>query len=162
MKPLSWSGINKPFFWKLIVAFAVIGSTSLAARSGVAPFLKESNAAMSKMMVAMDIVPTGDVDKDFVAMMTPHHQGAIAMAKSLLRYGKNEQLKRLAQEIIITQQQEIAVMQLALDAHLTHAIDSPSQPSAVPTVHENDASPHDAMRMSPPIMTRKRGSSHEK
>ncbi len=65
-------------------------------------------------MSDMDIKPTGDVDRDFAAMMIPHHQGAIDMAKALLRYGHNEQLRRIAQEIIVEQEQEIAVMRLAL------------------------------------------------
>ena len=68
---------------------------------------------MDKMMADMNVKPTGDADRDFVAMMIPHHQGAIDMARSLLRYGHNEQLRRLAQEIIVTQQQEIATMRLA-------------------------------------------------
>jgi uncharacterized protein (DUF305 family) len=55
-----------------------------------------------------------NVDKDFVAMMVPHHQGAIDMAKAELRYGHNESLRGLAQEIIATQQQEIEAMQHAL------------------------------------------------
>lgn len=63
----------------------------------------------------MDIAPSGDVDRDFSAMMIPHHQGAIAMARAELRYGRNETLRRIAQEIIVDQQQEIAVMRLALD-----------------------------------------------
>ena len=58
--------------------------------------------------------PSGDVDADFVAMMVPHHQGAIEMARAELRYGHNEQLKRMAQEIIVTQLQEIAAMHLVL------------------------------------------------
>jgi uncharacterized protein (DUF305 family) len=78
------------------------------------PFLKENGAAMSKMMGDMVVRPTGDVDADFVAMMVPHHQGAIEMAKAVLRYGRNAKIKRLAQEIIVTQQQEIAVMRLAV------------------------------------------------
>src|ERR1700737_2360306 len=45
------------------------------------PFLSENDAAMNKMMADMKIRPTGDVDRDFVAMMVPHHQGAIDMAK---------------------------------------------------------------------------------
>ena len=72
------------------------------------PFLSENDAAMSKMMADMTVKPTGDIDRDFVAMMVPHHQGAIDMAQALLRYGHNEQLRRLAQEIVVTQQQEIA------------------------------------------------------
>ena len=80
------------------------------------PFLKENEAAMTKMMAAMAVTPSGDVDKDFVATMVPHHQGAIEMAQAELRYGHNEQLRRMAQEIIVTQTQEIAVMRLAIGA----------------------------------------------
>jgi len=78
------------------------------------PFLSENAAAMSKMMADMTIKPTGDVDRDFVAMMVPHHQGAVDMAKAELKYGHNEQLRRLAQEIVATQQQEITVMRNAV------------------------------------------------
>ena len=57
---------------------------------------------------------TGDADHDFAAMMIPHHQGAVDMAKAELLYGTNPVLRRLAQEIIVTQGQEIQVMQLEL------------------------------------------------
>src|SRR5262249_5749745 len=67
-----------------------------AAAVDEAPFLKQNDAAMTKMMNDMAIKPTGDIDRDFVAMMSPHHQGAIDMAISELRYGKNEQLRRIA------------------------------------------------------------------
>ncbi len=76
-------------------------------------FVAESDAAMTRMMAAMRIKPSNDVDRDFVAMMVPHHQGAIAMAQSELSYGHNEALRGLAQEIIATQEQEITVMQRA-------------------------------------------------
>jgi hypothetical protein len=79
-----------------------------------ATFLAENQAAMSKMMSAMAIRPTGDIDRDFVEMMTPHHQAAIDMAQAELRYGRNERLRRLAQEIIVNQTQEIAAMHLAI------------------------------------------------
>ena len=69
---------------------------------------------MDKMMNGMAVKPTGDVDRDFVAMMMPHHQGAIDMAVIELRYGKNEQLRRIAQEIIVDQMQEIDAMKLAI------------------------------------------------
>jgi uncharacterized protein (DUF305 family) len=78
------------------------------------PFLTENVSAMSKMMVDMGITPSGDVDRDFVAMMVPHHQGAIDTARAELRYGRNETLRRMAQGIIVTQQQEIAAMRLAI------------------------------------------------
>ena len=79
-----------------------------------APFLAENVTTMKKMMGDMAVKPTGDVDADFVAMMVPHHQGAIDMALAVLRHGSNPQIRRLAQEIIVTQQQEIAVMRLAV------------------------------------------------
>jgi hypothetical protein len=79
-----------------------------------APYLAENVAAMNKMMGNMAVKPTGDVDADFVAMMVPHHQGAIEMALAVLRHGRNPQIRRLAQEIIVTQQQEIAAMRLAV------------------------------------------------
>ena len=69
---------------------------------------------MTKMMNDMEIKPSGYTDRDFVAMMSPHHQGAIDMAIAELRYGKNEQLRRIAQEIIVDQMQEIAAMKLAI------------------------------------------------
>jgi len=96
-----------------------------------APYLAENDRAMTKMMNDMAVKATGDVDRDFVAMMVPHHQGAIDMAVAVLRYGHNEQLKRLAQEIIVTQQQEIAAMRLAVGEPLPPSIPSPTQPSLV-------------------------------
>jgi hypothetical protein len=83
------------------------------------------------MMAAMEIKPSGDVDADFVAMMVPHHQGAIDMAQAQLRYGRNEQLRRLAQEIIVTQQQEIVAMRLALGQPLPPSVPSPVLPSSM-------------------------------
>jgi hypothetical protein len=83
---------------------------------------------MDKMMGAMDVKPSGDMDQDFAAMMIPHHQGAIDMAQLELRYGRNEQLRRIAQEIIVDQQQEIAVMRLALNQPAPPSQASPDQP----------------------------------
>jgi len=57
---------------------------------------------------------TGDPDHDFAVMMIPHHQGAIDMAKAELLYGKDPVLRRLAQEILVTQASEIDVMRRAL------------------------------------------------
>jgi uncharacterized protein (DUF305 family) len=77
----------------------------------------------SQMMQAMDRMnssmaaarPTGDPDRDFAAMMIPHHQGAIDMAKVELIYGRDPILRRLAQGIIVEQQQEIELMQRSLN-----------------------------------------------
>ena len=66
--------------------------------------------SMKTMDKDMNAPMTGDADKDFVAMMTPHHQGAVAMAKVELQYGKDRKLRRLAKDIVKAQEREIAFM----------------------------------------------------
>jgi uncharacterized protein (DUF305 family) len=74
------------------------------------------------MMQAMDRMDSAmmaaklknDPDRDFAAMMIPHHQGAIDMAKVELIYGRDPVLRRLAEGIIVEQQQEIELMQRSL------------------------------------------------
>jgi uncharacterized protein (DUF305 family) len=69
-------------------------------------------ASMDKMHMAMGAVAqSGNPDIDFVRLMLPHHQAAIDMAKTQLLYGKDPQMRRLAQEIITDQQLEIELMQ---------------------------------------------------
>jgi hypothetical protein len=109
-----------------------------------APFWKQNEAAMLKMMNDMEIKPTGDVDRDFVAMMSPHHQGAIDMAISELRYGKNERLRRIAQEIIVDQMQEIAAMKLAIGEAVTNSASAPTQQQPASTEVEHH---HSGMQM---------------
>jgi uncharacterized protein (DUF305 family) len=101
----------------------------VAASSDEAAFLRENEAAMTKMMNDMAAKPAGDIDRDFVAMMAPHHQGAIDMAVIELRYGKNEQLRRIAQEIIVDQMQEIAAMKLAIGEPAAASAPAPTQPT---------------------------------
>ena len=66
--------------------------------------------AMDRMTRDMAVPHTGDPDRDFAAMMIPHHQGAIDMAKVQLQFGHDPILRRLAQGIIVEQQQEIDLM----------------------------------------------------
>jgi hypothetical protein len=105
--------------------------TSLQAANPEAAFLAENQTAMTRMMAGMNAQPSGDVDRDFIATMIPHHQGAIDMAKAELRYGRNEKLRRISQEIIVEQQQEIAAMRLAVGEALPPSTASPDQPSDV-------------------------------
>jgi len=78
----------------------------------------ELTMSMERMHAAMgSIQPSGDSDVDFVRLMLPHHQAAIDMAKTQLMYGKDPQMRRLAQEIITDQQSEIELMQLWLKQH---------------------------------------------
>lgn len=97
-----------------------------------AAFLADNVTAMTKMMGDMGIRPSGDVDNDFVAMMIPHHQGAVDMARAELKFGRNERLRRMAQEIIVTQQQEILAMRLAIGGPID------SQPSLLSAAMPSD------------------------
>jgi hypothetical protein len=136
-------------------ALAENSATAGPNRSSEQPFLSENDAAMTKMMDGMAIKPSGDVDRDFVGMMSPHHQGAIDMAQAELRYGHNEQLRRIAQEIIVEQQQEILAMRIALGLPLPPPVAAPDQQTPART--SSQASPHssknsaDEMHMNMPM-----------
>jgi Domain of unknown function (DUF305) len=73
-------------------------------------FYSEISEVNARMHQAMEVAPSDDIDRDFIRMMIPHHQGAIDMARVLLKYGRDERLKRLAQSIIVEQGQEITYM----------------------------------------------------
>jgi hypothetical protein len=123
-------------------SFAHDASPQSQSLANEAAFLSENDVAMNKMMNAMAAKPTGDIDRDFVSMMTPHHQGAIDMAVIELRYGKNETLRRIAQEIIVDQMQEIDAMKLAVGHEVTTSAPAPTQSSEAPIVdhHHMDMS----------------------
>ncbi|WFU46139.1 DUF305 domain-containing protein (plasmid) [Bradyrhizobium sp. CB82] len=131
-----------------VLAHEVHPSAQPATVADEAPFWKENEAAMIKMMNDMAIKPTGDIDRDFAAMMIPHHQGAIDMAISELRYGRNEQLRRIAQEIIVDQMQEIAAMKLAIGESITNSTPAPTQqePASTPAQHH-----HSGMQIDMPL-----------
>lgn len=111
----------------VFAAVAISIAASSVAGSNQDAFAAQNRVAMDKMMSAMAITPSDDIDRDFAAMMIAHHQGAIDMAQAELRYGRNEQLRRIAQGIIVEQQQEIAAMHLALDRPLRSSSASPAQ-----------------------------------
>jgi uncharacterized protein (DUF305 family) len=71
---------------------------------------KAYRAAAARMHEAMEITYTGDADKDFVAGMIPHHQGAIDMAQVQLKYGKDPEIRKMAEAVIRDQTREIAEM----------------------------------------------------
>ncbi len=78
--------------------------------SSTDPVISAYRTVNEKMHRDMMIAFTGDADRDFVAGMIPHHQGAIDMAEVVLKYGKDPEIRTLAQEIIVAQQKEIARM----------------------------------------------------
>ena len=69
------------------------------------------HAINAKMHEGMDITFTGNADVDFVKGMIPHHQGAVDMAKTVLAFGKDAEVKKLAEAVISAQEKEIALMQ---------------------------------------------------
>jgi uncharacterized protein (DUF305 family) len=91
--------------------FPICTSTSDVAEP---TFYSEIAGVGRRMHQAMEIAASGDVDRDFMRMMIPHHQGAIDMALLQVKYGRDEKLKRLAQSIIVEQGQEIAYMRTLL------------------------------------------------
>ena len=96
------------------LAMLIIGGGLLGAGSqaGTDSDWSKLVASMDKMHMAMGAVDrSGNSDVDFVRLMLPHHQAAIDMAKTQLLYGKDAQMRRLAQEIITDQQLEIELMQ---------------------------------------------------
>lgn len=115
--------------WTLIVAFStVLMSAEVLAQPHERPTQGQSQAAdpdmkagMERMNRDMGAVPmTGDADRDFVAMMIPHHQGAIDMAQFELRHGRDPALRRLATEIVAAQKKEIAMMKRWQTTHPGH------------------------------------------
>ena len=90
------------------------GSMASGAESAATSAYKAANMTMHQ---DMDIEYSGDADNDFVRGMIPHHQGAIDMAKIVLQYGADPEIKKLAEGIIAAQESEIAWMQDWLAKH---------------------------------------------
>jgi uncharacterized protein (DUF305 family) len=108
---------------RLVIAFTLVLLAVSISRAQIAhdhetrangTFTALMEQAMERMHKDMSIAPSGDPDRDFAAMMIPHHQGAVDMAKVELQFGKNPVLRRLAEGIIVEQLQEIEVMQREL------------------------------------------------
>jgi uncharacterized protein (DUF305 family) len=77
-------------------------------------FAADMHGTMQAMMRAMDVPMSGNPDRDFLAMMIPHHQGAVEMARLVLIHGRDPLTRQLAEEIVASQTAEIASMQARL------------------------------------------------
>nr|WP_244626196.1 MULTISPECIES: DUF305 domain-containing protein [Bradyrhizobium] len=99
-------------------------------------FDAQMGRAMELMNRDMMVAPSGDPDRDFAAMMIPHHQGAVDMARIQLQFGKDPVLRRLAQGIIVEQLQEIDVMKRALTQLPAH-LSQPTEPATFNLNHKD-------------------------
>lgn len=97
----------------------------------------QMSRSMEQMHRDMAVAPSGDPDRDFAAMMIPHHQGAVDMARIELQFGKDPVLRRLAEGIIVEQLQEIDVMKRAL-ARPAANIEMLNSKSPLPPAHKAD------------------------
>ena len=91
-------------------------STGVQFSPEITKFISEMNAGMEKMMKDMHAPGyTGNPDVDFLAMMIPHHEGAVEMARLVLIHGKDPLVRELAEDIIAAQQGEIEAMKRRLE-----------------------------------------------
>ena len=88
-----------------------------ATAADMAPSSKAFAEANVRMHKDMDIAFTGNADVDFVRSMIAHHQGAIDMARVELEHGKDEAIRKLAEDIIKAQESEITMMKEWIAGH---------------------------------------------
>ena len=99
-----------------------------AEEASMAPSTSGFVDATDRMHAGMDIDYTGNADLDFVRGMIPHHMGAVDMARIVLQYGKDPEIKQLANDVIAMQTTEIKQLQAWLDTHAPKPAPDKPQP----------------------------------
>lgn len=80
-------------------------------------YLKDYEKIVKEMMCGLEnLKPTGNVDKDFLQSMIVHHQGAIDMVNSIIKYTDNAEIKKMAEGELQNQQPEIDNMKKLFDS----------------------------------------------
>jgi uncharacterized protein (DUF305 family) len=111
----------KPMTLALVLSVATAAATAIAQESGagheghtmmgdMGPASMAFMEANDRMHKDMAIEYTGIADVDFIKGMIPHHQGAVEMAKIVLKHGKDPEVRKLAEGIIAAQEAEIKWM----------------------------------------------------
>ncbi len=123
------------------------------------PFYKETKTAMTGMDAAMKTADdglTGRVDEDFIALMIPHHQGAVDMAKAEILHGTDPALKNIAQEVLAEQTIEIQYLQ-KIQARLAAArpVEKPAAPLDHPLSVTTDGSDYRLVANEQPAVSAK-------
>ena len=86
-------------------------ATGAAGAAGLSQFESDMDVGMARMMQDMHAPGyTGQPDADFLAMMIPHHEGAVDMARLVLIHGRDPLVRQIAEKIIASQTVEIAAM----------------------------------------------------
>ncbi|MGB7895197.1 MAG: DUF305 domain-containing protein [Microcoleus sp.] len=86
-------------------------STPMAYHAPMGHMMAMTPEQMQSMMMSMDLGAADDqFDLRFINAMIPHHEGALVMAEGALKKSKRPEMKKLSQEILTSQKQEIEQM----------------------------------------------------
>ncbi|KMZ54885.1 DUF305 domain-containing protein [Dorea sp. D27] len=143
-KTIYWtSGIIAILIIILLIIWAAFGKDSRtrsddtvpegpAAEEALGSYMEEQDILMNKMMEDMeDVQPAGNAALDFLNGMIPHHEAAVSMSESYLKYGgEDAELKKLAEYIVRIQKEEIAQMQSYIEDLKKDGTEDPEQEQA--------------------------------
>lgn len=119
-KTIYWTGGIAAAVLIVLIFWALFGRNTDAgssAQKNLSSYINDENELMDQMMQDMEnIAPAGNAALDFLTGMIPHHQAAVSMSESYLKYGgSDDELRQLAESIIQVQKQEIQQMQTMID-----------------------------------------------